>query len=709
MPLRPLYGMHNRAVFAARKDARPTKRGHFFAAVSYPTDGRHLSALLSLRSVGMSSLSFLVSIRQRVDGTMKDLSDGTLSAEIAGRIGADVLSDGTRFRVWAPKHKSVEVVFETGNRYPLKGQRHGYFVALVNGAMPGDRYKFLVDGEGPFPDPASRFQPDGPHGWSQIIDHGAYSWDPEEDLRPGVQLIGQVIYELHIGTFTSEGTYKAVERELQRLRDLGITILEIMPLAEFSGDFGWGYDGVDLFAPYHRYGTPDDLRHMIEAAHRVGLNVILDVVYNHFGPDGTYLPRYSPYYFSTRATEWGDAINFDGRGSVPVREFFIHNAEQWIRGYHFDGLRFDATQSIQDSGTHGRQIIAAIACAARTAAGRRSIVLISECERQLREQIISPPSGYGLDAMWNDDLHHSAIVRLTGKREAYYTDHLGRAQEFISAAKYGFLFQGQYYSWQKAPRGTPFLHIEPWHLVSFLENHDQVANTLAGTHPRTNASPRKYRTMASYWLLTSGTPMFFMGQEYGSTRPFLYFSDQPGELRELVRKGRVDFLTQFESVRNIPNVQALIPDPSDESTFTACKLDPSERDRPEGIQLQRFFADLLRIRREDPAISTQRRGAVDGAVLTDDCLVLRFFAYHAEYGHIDRLLLVNFGPLLQLAHLPEPLLAPPAGMQWRCIWDSEQPEYGGSSAVYPITRKGWHVSEECAILLAAHPRPPHKS
>jgi maltooligosyltrehalose trehalohydrolase len=448
---------------------------------------------------------------------------------------------------------------------------------------------------------------------------------------------------------------------------------------------------------------------MIEAAHLSGLSVVLDVVYNHLGPDGNYLMEFSPFYFSQKTTDWGDAINFDEDKSGPVREFFIQNAEQWIRDYHFDGLRFDATQSIKDCGAHGEQILSAIARGARAAAVGRGIVLLSECERQFSDQIVAPPAGCGLDGMWNDDLHHSAIVRLTGKREAYYADHLGRAQEFVSAAKYGFLYQGQYYSWQHADRGTPFLHIETRHMISFLENHDQVANTLAGTHPRSNSSPRKYRAMAAYWLLTGGTPMFFMGQEYGSTRPFLYFSDQPDELRELIRKGRTDFLMQFESVRNIPNVHSLIPDPTDDNTFTSCKLDPTERNRPESLQLQRFFSDLLRIRREDPAIRSQCRATVDGAVLTEDCFILRFFFRDAALGDLDRLLLVNFGPYLELKHLPEPLLAPPAGMQWRCLWDSEQPEYGGSSAMHPITRTGWHISEECAILLIAHPRAPHQT
>lgn len=623
--------------------------------------------------------------------------------EITTCVGARVFPHGVHFCAWAPDAYLLKVIFQNGTSYNLEPQIDGHFTAFIPSARPGDHYKYLIDGNGPFPDPASSYQPEGPHGWSEVVDHAAYSWGAAEAQRTGVELYGQVIYELHIGTFTGEGTYRSAEAEFIRLRDLGITVLEIMPIAEFPGRFGWSYDGVDLFAPYHGYGAPDDLRHMIETAHLRGLNVILDVVYNHLGPDGNYLTKFSPYYLSKQTTDWGNGINFDGEQSGPVRDFFIQNAVQWIRDYHFDGLRFDATQAIKDSGSHGEQILSAIGRAGREAAKGRKILLFSECERQLSDQITPPPQGYGLDGMWNDDLHHSAIVRLTGKREAYYSDHLGRAQEFVSAAKYGFLYQGQFYSWQRACRGTSFLHIEPLHMISFLENHDQVANTLAGIHPRANSSPRKYRAMAAYWLLTAGTPMFFMGQEYGSTRPFLYFSDQPDDLRELVRKGREEFLMQFESVRNTPNALSLIPDPSDAATFINCKLDPAERNRPEGLQFQRFFSDLLRLRREDLAIRSQRRGTVDGAVLTDDCFVLRFFFRDPEHGDLDRLLLVNFGSYLELRHLPEPLLAPPPGMQWQRSWDSEHPEYGGSSAMFPITNNGWHISEECAILLAAHP------
>jgi maltooligosyltrehalose trehalohydrolase len=451
------------------------------------------------------------------------------------------------------------------------------------------------------------------------------------------------------------------------------------------------------------YGTPDDLRHMVDAAHTTGLAVVLDVVYNHLGSDGNYLAEFSKSFFSKTPTEWGEALNFDGENSKPVREFILQNAEYWIRDFHFDRLRFDATQSFVDSGIHGEQILAALARRAR-AATDRNILIFSECERQQSQQLMPRSNaGCGLDGMWNDDFHHSAFVRLTGKREGYYADHLGKAQEFVSTAKWGFLFQGQYYCWQKAPRGTPFLHLQPWRAITFLENHDQVANTLHGTRPRAQSSDRRYRAMAAYWLLSSGTPMFFMGQEYGSTRPFVYFFDQPGEVGESLLQGRAKFLSQFESIRNIPHLESVLAHPAYPDSFKNCKLVTADRTRQEAVQLQRLFHDLLKLRREERAVAEQRKGSVEGSVLSDDCFILRFFFADPVKGELDRLLVINFGPHLEMIHIPEPLLAPPRGQRWTLLWDSERLEYGGTSAAAPITSNGWHIAEEAAFLFASNP------
>ena len=616
-------------------------------------------------------------------------------------MGATPTTAGVRFHVWAPNADRVETVFKDGRSFPMERDEDGYFTATID-CGAGDDYKFTIDSRGPFPDPTSRFQPEGPHGWSKVVDAGCFQWSESETTRSGIELPGQILYELHIGAFTPEGTFRAVEREFPRLAEMGISLIELMPVNDFNGEFGWGYDGVSFFAPYHAYGTPDELRHMIDAAHQAGLGVILDVVYNHFGGDGNYLAEFSPYYFSKEATEWGAAPNFDGEKSGPARDFFIENAEYWIRDFHFDGFRFDATQSFNDSGVHGKHILAEIAHAVRSAAGNRKILLFSENESQDSNQLLpSSRDGYGFDAIWNDDFHHSAIVRLTGKREGYYVDHLGSAQEFVSAAKWGFLFQGQYQSWHNAAHGTSFFGVEPWRWVTFLENHDQIANTLLGLRPRFRSSSRRYRAMATYWLLTSGTPMFFMGQEYGAPHPFLFFSDQEAEAGSNLLKGRIESLIKFESIRDTPDLESIMAHPAERATFEACKLNPHDRELPESKAFQGFFRDLIRLRREDPVIRNQYIGYVDGAVLSNDCFVLRYFGDRLHERNDDRLLIVNFGPSLRLGQIPEPLLAAPPKKAWKLKWNSDRIEYGGTSAMTPISATGWQIAEDIAILLAA--------
>ncbi len=608
-------------------------------------------------------------------------------------LGAVPEPDGTRFRVWAPSAKTLEVVIEGGGSpFPLESQGDGYFSGLVREARPGDRYKFRLDGGEAFPDPASRYQPEGPHGPSQIVDPAAYEWSASETAWPGVALKGQVLYEFHVGTFTPEGTYLAAIREFPRLRDMGITVLECMPVAEFAGSAGWGYDGVALFAPFHGYGTPDDLRRMIDAAHQHGLGIILDVVYNHLGPDGNYLTKFAKDYFSSNDTEWGDAINFDGRNSAPVREYFRSNAAYWVDEFHFDGLRLDATQSIHDNGAHGTHIVAEVAVAVREAAGTRKTIIVAENEPQ-DSCLICPieQSGYGLDGVWNDDFHHSAVVALTGCREAYFSDHLGRPQEFISAAKYGYLFQGQYYAWQKQPRGTSSLGLDPAAFITFLENHDQVANFGRSERVRKMSSPARYRAMTALWLLSPGTPMFFQGQEYGAETAFHYFAGHDGELRQAVCKGRAEFMLQFAS-QDTPEMKAAFPDPGDPETLRRSRLDAAEQTRhPEIVRLH---TDLLALRRNDPVLSGSL--TTDGAVLAESAFVLRFMTPKHDQ---DRLLVVNLGPGLELPHLPEPLLAPPANCEWQLAWSSELPTYGGCGTSAPGRFGEWHLQAECTQFL----------
>ncbi len=601
-------------------------------------------------------------------------------------VGAEPTPQGTRFRVWAPHHARVAVALEGRDPLPMQAEGQGYWSLLAPDAKSGDRYKIELDGQA-YPDPTSRRQPDGPNGPSQIVDPHAYPWSDAEAGWKGRALEGAVLYELHIGTFTPEGTFAAAGRELPRLAALGITVLELMPVAQFAGARGWGYDGVDLWAPHNAYGTPDELRGLIDAAHGNGLAVLLDVVYNHLGPDGNYLKQFSPDYFAAEPTEWGDAINFDGANCGPVREFFRENAAYWIREFHFDGLRFDATQSIKDNGSQGRQILAEVASAVRDAAGGRETILVAENEPQ-QTSLLHPEQegGCGLDGIWNDDLHHSMMVRLTHKREAYYSDHLGRAQEFVSAARRGFLFQGQHYGWQGQNRGHSTRGLTPHRFVTFIENHDQVANTDTGSRVRFRSHPGVYRALTAYWLLTPGTPMFFQGQERGARTPFLYFCDHTVELNTAIRRGRSQWLRQFPSLAS-DDAQAALFNPSDERTFTRCKLRPDDLDDA----ILALHTDLLRLRRDDEVLLA---GQLDGAVLAEDCFVLRFTA-----GEGDRLLLVNLGIDLDLPHAPEPLLAAPEGTSWALAWSTDHHRYGGSGVGSPILETGWRIPGAAALLL----------
>jgi maltooligosyltrehalose trehalohydrolase len=615
-------------------------------------------------------------------------------------IGAEILpSGGVHFRVWAPRRRRVEVVLEGGGASPrrepaavaLEPEGGGYFSGRASAAGAGSLYRFRLDGEPAlYPDPAARFQPEGVHGPSQVIDPGAFRWT--DGGWRGVRLRGQVLYEMHVGTFTRAGTWEAAARELPELAALGVTVLEVMPVAEFPGRFGWGYDGVDLFAPTRLYGTPDDFRRFVDRAHAAGLGVILDVVYNHFGPDGNYLKQYAADYFTDRyENEWGEAINFDGPNAGPVREFFAANAAYWVDEFHLDGLRLDATQQIFDSSPDN--ILAVLARRVRAAARGRATLLVAENEPQ-ETRLVRPPEqgGYGLDCLWNDDFHHSATVALTGHNEAYYTDYLGRPQEFVSAAKWGYLYQGQRYQWQKKRRGTPALDLGPAHFVTFTQNHDQVANSGRGQRCHELTSPGRFRALTALLLLGPGTPMLFQGQEFAASGPFLYFADHKPDLAKLVCKGRAEFLAQFRSLA-APEVQDCLPRPDEAATFERCKLDFAERERHK--PLYDLHRDLLRLRREEPAFRAQRPRGLDGAVLGDAAFVLRYFA---EDGR-DRLLLVNLGRDLRLDPAPEPLLAPPAGAAWDILWSSEDPRYGGNGTAPLDTEANWIIPGEAAVVL----------
>src|SRR4051794_21613269 len=620
-------------------------------------------------------------------------------------VGVEPRGRGAHARVWAPMARRVAVVLEDGEETALAAEAGGYFAGTVPNFGHGDRYRFRLDDGEPRPDPASRWQPEGPLGSSAMVDPGRYTW---RDVGwRGLDRRGQVLYELHVGAFTPEGTWRAAAARLPHLAGVGITAVEMMPVGEFPGRFGWGYDSVDLFAPSHLYGEPDDLRFFVDEAHRHGIGVILDVVYNHLGPVGNFLKEFSPRYFSDRyCTDWGEALNFDDEASGPVREFIVANGTYWTDEFHIDGFRIDATQNIYDFGEGHEHILAEFTRRAREAAASRRILVVGENEPQA-VRLIRPRErgGLGLDALWNDDFHHSAVVALTGRNEAYLSDHQGRPQELVSAAKYGFLYQGQRYRWQKQARGTPALDLEPERLVVFIENHDQLANTGRGFRLHRTAAPGCLRAVTALLLLGPATPMLFMGQEFAASSPFLYFAGFEGELAELVDQGRRKEASQFPSL-GTPELQAVIRRPDDPRTFAACKLDWGEVGTGPHAEALALHRDLLRLRREDGALVASRRpGGIDGAVLGPEAFVLRFFG--GEHG--DRLLLVNLGVDLELGVRPEPLLAPPEGHDWEQQWTSEHPAYGGAGSRRPSPDAPWVLPGRAAILLRPGPPSPERN
>jgi len=583
----------------------------------------------------------------------------------------------------------VEFVIDRGESHELTRGEDGMFERTVSGVSAGTRYWFRLDGDRLRPDPVSRFQPDGPHGPSEVVDPDAFKWT--DQAWAGVKPAGQVLYEMHVGTFTPQGTWTAAANELDALADLGITVIEMMPVGDFAGRFGWGYDGVNLYAPTRLYGTPDDLRAFIDRAHVAGLGVILDVVYNHLGPDGNYLEEFSADYFTDRyKNDWGRAINFEE--SEPARAYFVENAGYWIDEFHFDGLRFDATQDIKDASRE--HVIESMVRRAREAAGQKRIYLIAENEPQ-ETKLVRPPAegGYGLDALWNDDYHHTAVVALTGRREAYYTDYTGSAAELIACAKYGYLYQGQWYGWQNKPRGTPALDLPSRAFVAYIENHDQVANSAFGRRLHRLSSPGRYRAMTALTLLGPATPLLFQGQEFASSAPFLFFADHREELREPIRSGRREFLSQFASMSD-PAVGPALPSPVDEATFLECKLDLNQRTTHAWAYA--LHRDLLRLRRDHKTISNPER--IDGAVLRTNVMALRYFGRAEHY-----LLIVNLGRDLDLSPAPEPLLAPPGPDGWSLLWSSESIAYGGDGTAPLNQQSEWRLPGEAAVLLLGTP------
>lgn len=606
-------------------------------------------------------------------------------------IGAEWISEkGVHFRVWCPKSKQVELVLENvGDNpisYKMKKEKNDYFSFFSPEATKGTLYRFrLSHSKKLYSDPASRFQPKGPFGPSEVISMD-YPWGDKHWKGLGIQ--GHVAYEMHIGTFTEKGNFDSAKKELPRLAKLGITFIEVLPINEFPGHFGWGYDGVNLFAPTHLYGSVDSVKSFVDAAHKLGIGVILDVVYNHLGPEGNQMIAFSDEYLSNHfTTDWGKAVNFD---SVPSREFFLTNARYWIEEYHFDGLRIDATPWFFS--TTPKHILAELTQVIKTAGGKRKTLAIGENEPQDTNLLRSyEEGGYGFDMLWNDDFHHSAHVRLTGKREAYYMDYLGAPQEFISSIKYGFLYQGQYYTWQKKNRGTPHFKIPPQSMMIFLENHDQIANSGQGLRLHKKADNGNYKAMVALFLLSPNTPLIFQGQEFNSNSPFYYFADHSPDLSPIVRKGRRYELAQFPRLATAEARKNLV-DPENPMTFIQSKLDYQGLEKSKEMAV--FFHDLIQLRKTDTVFANMQNIKIDGAVLGTDSFLIRYFG--EEDG--DRLLLINFGPDHYFSPGPEPLLVPSLGMEFEIQMSSESIVYGGEGSP-PVNIPYWKILGHSAMVL----------
>ncbi len=523
---------------------------------------------------------------------------GTARKDELADIGAVYRGNGTcDFTVWAPLLESVSVKIASPEPRikPMSRDDRGYWKTTVTGLLPGARYVFRIDNEKDRPDPASRSQPEGVHDPSELIDPGEFPWD--DQAWKGISLEEYIIYELHIGAFTPEGTFEAVIPRLDYLKELGITAVEIMPVAQFPGTRNWGYDGVYPFSPQSSYGGPSGLKALVNACHGKGIAVILDVVYNHLGPDGNYLADFAPYFTGKYKTPWGDALNYDGPYSDEVRNYFVQNALFWVTEYHMDGLRLDAVDTIYDfkPGHFLEKLANAVHARARELG--RKIFITAECDLN-DVRIINPRDigGYGLDAQWNDDFHHSLHTLITGERKGYYLD-FGTIEQMAKAFREGFVYSGAYSRYRKRSHGSSSRERHPRQFIVCTQNHDQIGNRMLGERLFSIASFEQVKLAAACILLSPYIPLLFMGEEYGEKAPFQYFvSHIHDTLIEAVRKGRSMEFSHFEW-------DGEVPDPQDEKTFLRSKLAPALRTSGRHKILFDYYKMLIRIRKAIPALS----------------------------------------------------------------------------------------------------------
>ena len=600
---------------------------------------------------------------------------------MSGELGA-VWLDGNqcRFRVWAPHSGKVHlhIVAPQDRVVGMEPKQRGYHSALLDGVEPGSRYLYRLDNGKELPDPASRYQPEGVHGPSQVVPR-RFEW--HDDHWFGLPIESYVFYELHTGTFTPEGTFEAIIPHLDELSGIGITAIELMPVAQFSGERNWGYDGVYPFAPQNSYGGYEGLKKLVNACHMRGLAVVLDVVYNHVGPEGNYLSQFAPYFTDRYKTPWGPAINFDDAFSDEVRHFFISNALEWITDYHVDALRLDAVHAILDhSALNFLEELASAVHEQSTALNRRIHVIAESALNDTRVIRSTELGGYGLDAQWNDDFHHSLHTLLTEEREGYYVD-FGDFQHMAQAFSEGFVYSGRYSVTMGRRHGNSSSGVPPVKFVVFAQNHDQVGNRMMGERLGHLVSLEKYKLASSVVLLSPFLPLVFMGDEYGEDAPFQYFvSHSHPHLIEAVRRGRSEEFSSFKW-KGEP------PDPQDKRTFERSRLNHSLKKEPRHRMLLDYHKELLHLRTSLPALRRLSKDKMDVVSFGDRSVL----AMRRWDGENEVLAIFNFGR----EGGPIPF---PSGT-WRKRLDSYDPRWMGKGTVAPDVLKG---SRDDELTLQPH-------
>jgi maltooligosyltrehalose trehalohydrolase len=603
--------------------------------------------------------------------------------------GAELTEQGVSYRTWATGKKNVSVVIydekmSVQRELQLKRETAGYYSTTDSASSAGTLYKYGLDGE-VFPDIASRSQPQGVHGPSEVVDGRSFPWT-DFGWKPPV-LHDLVIYEAHVGTFTAEGTYEAIIRRFDHLTKLGVNAIELMPVADFAGDRNWGYDGVSIYAPSRTYGRPDGLRTLVNAAHAAGLAVILDVVYNHLGPDGNYMGAYSERYFNAaHHTPWGAAFNLDTPGAEPIRQLFAENPVYWVDEFHIDGFRLDATHAIPDDSP--KHLIQEIA---ERAQALGALVICEDPRNERKLLLPRNEGGYGCDAVWADDFHHVVRVQMTREHEGYMGYFKGTMKELLKTMREGWLFSGELQK-DGILRGTPGKDIEPEHFVHCISNHDQVGNRAYGDRLNNVVPPAAYRAASALLLTGPYTPMLFMGQEWAASSPFLYFTDHHDELGKGVTEGRRKEFADFSDFRD-PKTRALIPDPQKLATFTDSKLIWTELGQSPHAETLRLYTEFLRFRRLE--LKDRNRGRWQVGKVSSKAIALRY--RRPKDG--DILILAQLLADEATLDLATALVRPAEGRTWRFVISSNEPIYGGKRAALFDPEKNQFVLSEPELIV----------